>query len=61
MMLELHWIFCALFVLAGAFVGYCFFLECSSLLGLKHRTLVRATERSRSRRTTYKVGVGPRV
>jgi len=60
-MLEIHWIFCALFVLAGAFVGYCFFLECSSLLGLKDRTLVKATERARSRRVKYKIGAGPRL
>jgi hypothetical protein len=60
-MLEIHMIFCAMFVLAGAFVGYCFFLECSSLLGLKDRTLVKATERARSRQVGYKVGAGPRL
>jgi hypothetical protein len=60
-MLEIHMIFCAMFVLAGAFVGYCFFLECSSLLGLKDRTLVKATERARSRQVRYKTGAGPRV
>lgn len=57
-MLEIHWIFCALFVLAGAFVGYCFFLECSSLLGLKDRTLVKAT--AHTKRVKHKGGAGPR-
>jgi hypothetical protein len=60
-MLEIHMIFCAMFVLAGAFVGYCFFLECSSLLGLKDRTLVKATERARNQHVRYKVGAGPRL